>query len=80
MAIKYDPDFIKPEIRNDWEVTETMKKVWWIQLDLIKQLDKLCKKYKLRWYPMWGTLLGAVRHHGYIPWDDEIDIVMPREY
>ncbi len=79
MAIEYDHDFIKPEIRNDWEVTETMKKVWWIQLDLIKQLDKLCKKYKLRWYPMWGTLLGAVRHHGYIPWDDDIDIVMPRD-
>lgn len=78
MAIEYDTSFIKPEIRAGWNVSKKMKKVWWVQIDLIKQLDYLCKKNGLRWYPMWGTLLGAVRHHGYIPWDDDIDIVMPR--
>ena len=77
--MEYDLTFIKPEIRNDWKVSELTKKVWWVQLDLIKQLDILCKRHSLKWYPMWGTLLGVVRHHGYIPWDDDVDIVMPRE-
>lgn len=79
MSNQYNPEFIKPEKICDWEVSETTKKVWWVQLDLIKTFDQICEKYDLRWYPAWGTLLGAVRHHGYIPWDDDVDIVMPRE-
>ncbi|MBQ9131940.1 MAG: LicD family protein [Clostridia bacterium] len=74
----YDQDFIREEKKCDWIVTETTKKVWWIQLDLVKQLDRICKKHNLRWYPMWGTLLGVIRHKGYIPWDDDMDVVMPR--
>ena len=77
--MQYDLDFIKPEKICDWEVSETTKKVWWVQLDLISKFDSICEKYGLRWFPMWGTLLGVVRHHGYIPWDDDVDIVMPRE-
>ena len=76
--ISYE-EFIKPETICDWDVSETTKKVWWIQLDLMKQLDELCKNHNLRWFPMWGTLLGAIRHKGFIPWDDDVDIVMFRE-
>lgn len=76
--IDYDKKFIKPEIKCGWEVSEQTKKVWWVQLELIKKLDEICIKYNLKWFPMWGTLLGVIRHHGYIPWDDDVDIVMPR--
>lgn len=75
----YDLEFIKPEIRSGWKVTAVTKKVWWVQLDLIKKFDDICRKNNLRWFPMWGTLLGVVRHNGYIPWDDDVDIVMPRK-
>jgi lipopolysaccharide cholinephosphotransferase len=47
-------------------------------LDILLAFDKVCKAHNLRYYIMAGTLLGAVRHKGFIPWDDDIDVGMPR--
>ena len=55
---------------------DEMKKV---QLELMKRLDKICKDNNLRYSLTDGSLLGAVRHQGFIPWDDDIDIIMPRK-
>ena len=52
-----------------------------LQLRILKNLlaiDKVCKEHNLRYYIMAGTMLGAVRHKGFIPWDDDLDIGMPR--
>jgi len=48
------------------------------QLELVKMIDKLCSQLNLTYYIIGGTLLGAVRHGGFIPWDPDIDIAMPR--
>lgn len=48
-------------------------------LDILKFLDKLCKEHNWKYYLAYGTLLGAVRHNGFIPWDDDIDLWMPRK-
>ena len=48
-------------------------------LDILLALDKVCKEHNLRYYLWAGTMLGAIRHKGFIPWDDDLDIAMPRK-
>lgn len=50
-----------------------------IQLDLLKHFIEICEKHKLRYYALGGTALGAIRHGGYIPWDDDIDVGLFRK-
>ncbi len=47
-------------------------------LELLEAIDAICQRHKLCWFLAYGTLLGAVRHQGFIPWDDDCDIFMPR--
>lgn len=48
------------------------------ELEVMKALDELCTRLGLRYFLTYGTLLGAVRHQGFIPWDDDVDVMMPR--
>ena len=71
--------FIEPETRCEYLVSEKVKKIWAIEIDLYLEFVRVCRKYNLRFYALGGTILGAVRHGGYIPWDDDLDVGMPRE-
>ncbi len=56
----------------------TAREVQLGELEVLKKLDEICTRLNLRYFLTYGTLLGAVRHQGFIPWDDDIDIMMPR--
>lgn len=73
------PDFFQEEIKDDFLVDKNRKKNWAVSLDLLLKLDEICRKYHLRYWLAYGTLLGAIRHGGFIPWDDDVDVCMPRE-
>lgn len=73
------PHFLKPEVRDEFLVDEKRKKVWMVCLDMLLEVDKVCKKHGLTYYLGFGSLLGAIRHKGFIPWDDDLDIMMPRK-
>ena len=72
-------EFFRSETRNDFYVSETRKKIWAVELDMLLKFDRVCRKHKLKYFLTAGTLLGAVRHRGFIPWDDDIDVGLMRE-
>ena len=72
-------DFLKEETRCDYKISVKQKKVWAVELELIQKLLDVCRKYDIKVYAFAGTLLGAVRHKGFIPWDDDMDVCLMRE-
>ena len=62
-------------LKNDTSLRELQL----VELGILKEFIRVCKELNLRYYIVGGTLLGAVRHKGFIPWDDDIDVAMPRK-
>ena len=48
-------------------------------VEILEAIDDICKRHDIKWWLCYGTMLGAVRHNGFIPWDDDCDIAMMRE-
>ncbi len=78
-SIDLPANFLEEEIRDEFLVDVKRKQVWAVELDLFLKFVTVCRKYNLRYYADSGTLLGAVRHQGFIPWDDDMDFVMFRD-
>ena len=79
LKITLPEHFLDEEERCGYVVTHEMKKVWAVMLDLLAEFDRVCKKHDIRYFASGGTMLGAVRHKGFIPWDDDMDVMMFRK-
>ncbi len=73
-----DDSFFVPEEQCKFYVRGMMKRYWAAGLECLHELDRICTNNDITYYVYYGTLLGAVRHKGFIPWDDDIDIIMMR--
>lgn len=75
----FSDNFFKNEIRDGFTISEVMKRSWAADLSALQEIKELCARHSIRFFAMYGTLLGTVREGGYIPWDDDIDIGMLRD-
>ena len=74
-----DNRFLDEETIDGFFVEKKRKRIWLVALDLLYEFDKVCKKHELKYFLAFGSMLGAIRHKGFIPWDDDIDVAMSRE-
>jgi lipopolysaccharide cholinephosphotransferase len=76
--MEFPKGFFQEETRDDFTICEMMKRAWAAEMELLAIVSDICDNHGLTYYATGGTLLGAVRHKGFIPWDDDIDITMLR--
>lgn len=70
--------FFGQEERCGFMISEMMKRAWAATMEVMEVLDHICQKNNIKYFADWGTLLGAVRHKGFIPWDDDMDFSLLR--
>ena len=75
----FPAEYFEKEVIGGFEVSSLMKRCWAAQMEVMDQVDRICKKLGIKYFLAYGTLLGAVRHKGFIPWDDDIDLWFLRE-
>ncbi|NBJ92552.1 LicD family protein [Parablautia muri] len=77
--LDFPKEFFESQEIEGFLVDATMKTVWAAELEVLREIAEVCERHGLQWYAAYGTLLGAIRHEGFVPWDDDMDIWMKRD-
>lgn len=75
----FPKNYFQGETRDGFYIEPMMKCAWAAMIEVLEVVDEICARHGIRYFADYGTLLGAVRHKGFIPWDDDMDISMFRE-
>ncbi|MBR1604027.1 MAG: LicD family protein [Synergistaceae bacterium] len=67
------------ENKEHTNTSETVRKIQLAELDIFKAFKAICDRHNLRYFAIGGTCIGAIRHKGFVPWDDDMDVAMPYE-
>lgn len=79
MGMKIPEEFYREEVRCDYTISADMKKVWAAELEIYSVFKDVCDRHGIRYFFSYGNLLGAARHQGFVPWDDDIDVFVSRK-
>ncbi|SES00767.1 lipopolysaccharide cholinephosphotransferase [Butyrivibrio fibrisolvens] len=77
-GLNFPDGYFESEECCGFYITGMMKRLWAVQMNILSWIDEVCRKYGIHYIMDYGSMLGAVRHSGYIPWDDDLDIGMLR--
>lgn len=77
--MEFDRGFLHEEVRDGFFVDIKRKKLWKTMLNMLEQVINICEKYDINYFLISGSALGAIRHNGFIPWDDDMDLGMLRK-
>ncbi|MBE5837086.1 LicD family protein [Butyrivibrio sp.] len=79
LNLKFEPSFFQGEVREGFFVSTMMKRYWAAQIEVLSEIARVCERHHIKWFADCGSLIGAIRHEGFIPWDDDLDICMLRD-
>ncbi|MCR5012742.1 MAG: LicD family protein, partial [Lachnospiraceae bacterium] len=77
--MEYSVEYFRDEVRDGFYIPTALKQAWVAQLKVLEEIDRVCKKHGIKYFADCGSLIGCVRHGGFVPWDDDLDIGMCRD-